>query len=95
MSEIVSTRYQPARTSDRGILAFVEKGKEAALPANVKNILAVKPGEAANSFAATVGRKAGTATKAWLTWTLADVRALVLAEQAGQLKLVTGDQIED
>ena len=96
MSEPISTRYMPGRTSDgRGVLVFVETGKDKLLPANVKSILAVTPGEATNSFPVTVAGKAGTATKAWLRWTLDDIRALFLAEQAGLLKLVTGGQIQD
>jgi len=95
MSELVSTRYMPGRTNDgRGVLAFVETGKEKSLPAAITAILNVKPGEATNSFAATVAGKVGTATKAWLTWTLDDIRALVHAEDAGQIKLVTAGDLD-
>ena len=96
MSEPISTRYMPGRTSDgRGVLVFVETGKDKLLPANVKSILAVTPGEATNSFPVTVAGKAGTATKAWLRWTLADIIDLVHAHDAGQVTLVTAEQIEE
>ena len=94
-SGIASTRYQPARTSDgRGVYVFVEDSKVAGVPAAIKARLDVQPGEARHQFVAQVGGKSGRASKAWLTWTLDDIRDLVHAEDAGQVQLVTHEQFE-
>jgi len=89
-------RYAPGRTSDgRGVYVFVEDAKAAALPAAIKAKLDVQPGEGRHKFAAKVGGKSGQASKAWMTWTLADIIDLVHAHDAGQVTLVTAEQIEE